>query len=48
MEEKHFTGKKEINEENNIKSIFTSEAQTWTLKQKHKNKLLTTEMGYWR
>jgi hypothetical protein len=31
-----------------VKSILTYEAETWTVKQKHRKKLLATEMDYLR
>jgi hypothetical protein len=31
-----------------VKSILTYGAETWTVKQKHRNKLLATEMDYLR
>jgi hypothetical protein len=31
-----------------VKSILAYGADTWTVKQKHRNKLLTTEMDYLR
>jgi hypothetical protein len=47
MKQKHFIGNKLLYKAT-VKSILIYEANTWTLKQQHKNKLLATELDYWR
>jgi hypothetical protein len=46
IEQKHFTGNKKMNIQNNRKSTLTYGAETCTSQQKHK--LLATEMDCWR